>query len=142
MSLLGVIKRELEDEGISEIDKIMNILEDLLPDENNKKKTIDDLLRYAERIFQRKYGKDEVFVSFPITAKLRILLSQFRKKNNLNYKEYSKFIEWILQCSGDKMSVYDLISEKLYDRFKENYEDDKEIIKEKTILNKKRLFKI
>lgn len=142
MSLVKIFKHRLEEEGISDIDKILEIFVDILPDNNTKKKTIDDLLRYSEKIYQKKYGKDEIFVSFPISAKLRIQLTDFKKRNNIDYKKYCNFANWLLEINTTKMNVYDLMNERLYNKFLSNYKDDKKIIEEKKQINNRRILEI
>jgi hypothetical protein len=142
MSLVKIFQHRLEEEGISDIDKILEIFVDILPDDNTKKKTIDDLLRYSEKIYQKKYGKDEIFVSFPIASKLRIQLVDFKKRNNIEYKTYCNFANWLLEINNTKMSVYDLQNQKLYNKFLSNYEEDKKTIKEKKQINNRRILEI
>jgi len=140
--ILRKFKRALTDEKIEDADNIVSILEEVLPLEIKKTITVDDIIKYAERIYQKKYGIDEIFVQYPISAKIRVDVDKFRKSFKLGYNEYKNFIVWLLECNEDRMNVYDLYNEKLYNKFKENYEEDKELIKEKKKLNTKRILQI
>ena len=140
--ILRKFKRALAEEKIEDADNIVSILEEVLPLEIKKTITVDDIIKHAEKIYQNKYGKDEIFVYHPLSAKIRVDADKFRKSFKLGYNEYKNFIVWILECNEDRMNVYDLYNEKLYNKFKENYEEDKEIIKEKKKLNTKRIMTI
>ena len=140
--ILRKFKRALAEEKIEDADNIVAILEEVLPLEIKKTITVDDIIKYAEKIYQNKYGKDEIFVYHPLSAKIRVDLDKFRKLFKLGYNEYKNFIVWLLECNEDRMNVYDLYNEKLYNKFKENYEEDKELIKEKKKLNTKRILQI
>ena len=140
--ILRKFNRALAEEKIEDADNIVSILEEVLPLEIKKTITVDDIIKHAEKIYQNKYGKDEIFVYYPISAKIRVDIDKFRKSFKLGYKEYRNFIVWILECNEDRMNVYDLYNEKLYNKFKENYEEDKELIKEKKKLNAKRILQI
>ena len=140
--ILRKFKRALTEEKIEGVDNIVSILEEVLPLEIKKTITVDDIIKYAERIYQKKYGIDEIFVQYPISAKIRVDVDKFRKSFKLGYNEYKNFIVWLLECNEDRMNVYDLYNEKLYNKFKENYEEDKELIKEKKKLNTKRILQI
>ena len=140
--ILRKFKRALAEEKIEDADNIVAILEEVLPLEIKKTITVDDIIKHAERIYQKKYGIDEIFVQYPISAKIRVDVDKFRKSFKLGYNEYKNFIVWLLECNEDRMNVYDLYNEKLYNKFKENYEEDKEIIKEKKKLNTKRIMTI
>ena len=140
--ILKRFKKALCEEGImkSEIDNILGILEEILPIE--KRNTIDDLIKYSEKIYQKKYGDDEIFVQYPLSAKIRIDLNKFRKIFNIDFKEYKRYIEWLLECNEEKMNIYDLCNNKLYKKFQDNYEKDSSIIEEKKELNSKRILRI
>ena len=140
--ILRKFKRALAEEKIEDADNIVSILEEVLPLEIKKVITVDDIIKHAERVYQNKYGKDEIFVHYPLSAKIRVDVDKFRKSFKLGYNEYRNFIVWILECNEDRMNVYDLYNEKLYNKFKENYEEDKELIKEKKKLNTKRILQI
>ena len=140
--ILKRFKKALCEEGImkSEIDNILGILEEILPTE--KRNTNDDLIKYAEKIYQKKYGDEEIFVQYPLSAKIRIDLNKFRKIFNIDFKEYKRYIEWLLECNEEKMNIYDLCNNKLYKKFQENYEKDSSIIEEKKELNSKRILRL
>ena len=140
--ILRKFKRALAEEKIEGTDNIIAILEEVLPLEIKKTITVDDIIKHAERIYQKKYGIDEIFVQYPISAKIRVDVDKFRKLFKLGYREYRNFIVWILECNEDRMNVYDLYNEKLYNKFKENYEEDKGIIQEKKELNSSRILQI
>ena len=137
--MIEKIKQKLKESNIDNIDKIIEIISDYLPQEH--KKNVNDLLRYVERKYQKKYGDDEIFVSFPIPAKMRINIANFKKQNAISYQQYCKFSEWLLECQDKKISVYDLIEQRLYDKFLDDYEDDKELIQEKKELNKSKILR-
>lgn len=132
ISMIERLKHKLIDSKFNQeqIETIINIVKDFLPDKR-KKNNVVDLLKYIEKKYQKKYGEDEIFISFPVPAKLRIKLSEFKKINNISYDKYCKFGEWLIECSGEEMSVYNLIEQKLYNKFLNNYKDDKEIINRK-----------
>ena len=140
--ILRKFKRALAEEKIEDADNIVSILEEVLPLEIKKTITVDDIIKHAEKIYQNKYGKDEIFVYYPLSAKIRVDVDKFRKSFKIGYNEYRNFIVWLLECNEDRMNVYDLYNEKLYNKFKENYEEDKELIKEKKKLNTKRILQI
>ena len=141
--LLEKFKARLIKENISDVEKIIDIAKDYFSDDNEFiKKTVNDILRYVEKKYQKKYGQDEILVAYPIPAKIRIKIADFKKKNDISYEKYCKFGEWLIEieCKGDEMTVFKLIDEKLYHKFQAVYKDDKEIIEEKKkIINPKNL---
>lgn len=136
------VKQKLIDEGFDDyqIKKILNIFEDFLPIKN--KKNVTDILRNIEKKYQKKFGDDEIFITYPIPAKLRIRISDFKRRNNISYDKYCKFGEWILEMEDEKMNVYNLIDQRLYNKFEKHYDYDKYVIDEKKEINKPKLFRL
>jgi hypothetical protein len=139
--ILRIFRKRLENDGIKDIDIIIDHIEDLLPEEQ-KKESVDSLIRFAEKIYQKKYGNDEIFVQIPIPAKLRMNISQFQRSNNLSHNKYKKFIEWINEVSKSEMTIHCLYNEKLYSKFESNYTEDLKIIDQKKMINSKRILTI
>jgi len=138
--MINIIREKLIEAGISDVDKIIEIVSDFLPDK--KKKNVSSLLRFIEKLYQKKYGEDEIFVSFPISAKFKIKISEFKKRNLISYDEYCKFGEWLIECSNEDVTIWKLIDQRLYNKFKVNYTSDKNIIEEKKKINNHNLLRI
>lgn len=122
-----------------ELEELIELIEDYYP-EDIKKDNIDSIIKYAEKIYQKKYGEDEIFISYPIPAKIRIELTKFKKENNIDYEKYKTFIDWLVLIENKNFSVFSLYDNRLYDKYLNQY-DKKEIEISKKI-SKKRLFSL
>jgi hypothetical protein len=137
--LSKINKLGLLDEEVKEIEQI---LDDYLP-EDKIQNTIDNVIYYIEKQYQNRYGDDEILVSYPISAKLRISLLQFKKNNNLSFEEYKKFSNWLVETvKKTDMNIWNLCNDKYFNQFKNTYSEVEEVIQEKKKINKKRLFTI
>jgi hypothetical protein len=142
--LLKTILSKINKLGLldEEVKQIEQILDDYLP-EDKIQNTIDNVIYYIEKQYQNRYGDDEILVSYPISAKLRIALQQFKKQNNLNFDEYKKFSNWLVETVNKKdMNIWHLCNDKYFNQFKNTYSEVEEVIQEKKKINKKRLFVI
>lgn len=141
-----VVIKKLTVSGVAEniIAEIRDLLDSLLPDEDkfNSQKLID----YAEKQYQKKYGNDEFILESDVSPRLRILVDKFKSKNKISYEEYKKFVVWLIEIMPNKLNrkftVYDILSEKFYECFKNSSKKDDEIIEEKRTIRKKQIIRL
>ena len=93
--ILRKFKRALTEEKIEGVDNIVAILEEVLPLEIKKTITVDDIIKHAERIYQKKYGIDEAYTMTPHETSLEKTMSMWLDSINISYK---KGIGYFFSC--------------------------------------------
>lgn len=103
---------------------ILQLVDDYFPDTEFKKNTIDIIIKYAEKIYQNKYGMDLIFVQQPIPAKIRINLNNFKNKNSLDQKTYKKYIDWLLIKQKKELNIFSLYDSALFNLYQKEGNTD------------------
>lgn len=131
--------------------ELLDEYEKLLSKNNSEEKKEDNVLtivKYCNREFAKRFGKDEIFTEFPIAATTVMKLSSFRQRVNIDYKTYKDFAWWLIHKPGLKqklgryVNVFDLCNEKLYQKFLNEKDSGEFDIKEKKKMHSKRILEI
>jgi hypothetical protein len=129
-----------------QVEKVIKICDDILDDDYSPD-LIQRLVYYADKQFQHKYGSDEMFTDYPISAKVRVDFKKFILKNKLDEDYVRKYITWIVGFDNSimqrRVNIFDLYNDKLWNKFKVDYRENMEDVVEKNKTSKKRvLFKL
>ena len=140
--ILKIMKTRLEKACIEQADAILDWLDELIEEPEEKK---FDIIKFMERQYEKRYP-DELFIEYPISPKLRLEVHRFQKATDIVDSEYKKYVEWLVQMcdkvAGRKTVPFDICSDKLYKLYQKRKDEDTETITEKKTLNKNRLLKV
>lgn len=140
--ILKILGSRLEKNGIEEKDMILEWIDELVDEPEQKK---EDIVIYTEKLYEKKYP-GEFYIERPIPPKLRIEVQKFQQSINLSFTDYKKYAEWLVEICpkivNRKTVPYDLCNKRIYEQFKKRRNQDTEIIEKKKSLSKNRLLKI
>jgi hypothetical protein len=139
--LIKIIRKRLKNNfNEDQINQVIEVLDELIEDEQPKR---FDIVRYVEKLFETRYN--DIYID-NVSPKLQIEINKFKNYNNIIDSKYKEFGEWLVErCEtvlNRKTVPYDLYNQKLYDKFINDYKEEKVIINEKKILQKKKILSI
>ena len=136
MTNLDKIRKRLEKNNISQIDLILELIEDFVPEEKATD-IASVILQYADKIYLKKYS--DIFTIYPVSPHIREGIKNFFQIHHLDEAKYKKFVEWLIEFHTEKqLSIFSLYSDKFYTKYVES-DCSEEVVQKKREINKKRI---
>jgi len=138
-----ILRKRLEGLLFSpDVDIIMEWVEELFSTESTK----IDYVKFTDKLFNKKYNDELIFVDYPVSPKVRIDIDRFIKFNQLIEKDYKDYLKWLVEMvpiiKNRPITVYDMYDQRLLNRYRKNLTTDTETINERKKISNKRILKV
>lgn len=128
-----------------DVEKVLKVVDDIL-DEGYSPDLVTRLIYYTDKQYQKKYGTDEIFIDYPVSAKVRVDYKRWLLKNKIDEDTCKKYIRWLVAFDNvimkRRVNVYDLYNDRIWNNFNNKIQENTESLNEKNNITKKKIFKL